>query len=269
MIEELASIPLPAAHLRLKHCRHGVMLYNINDDYVGRSLDLYGEFAELESQLIGSVIRPGMLIVEVGSNIGAQTVQYAKIVGERGGILAFEPDRITFQMLCANLALNGIENTDAQCLAVGAEAGQARVSRSDSAGTEPEDAGDDVVDMVTLDNMMLPACHLIKINTEGIEKQVLDGARETIERFRPAIYVKDNKTENHAALIATLLDLEYRIWWHLPYLFNPNNLAGETENVFSELPTFNLFCLPREEAPADIPGGVEVTSTFEPHPLLG
>ena len=269
MIEKLASVALPSSHLRLKHCRHGVMLYNINDENVGQSLDRYGEFAELEAQLFDDVIKPGMLIVEVGANIGAQTLHLAKLVGDRGGILAFEPDRVTFNILCANLAMNGIENTDAQCLAVGAEAGQARQSRSNDDSAEPDDGDDDVVDMVTLDNMMLPACHLIKINAEGVERDVLDGARQTIERFRPAIYTKDNRTENHVALIATLLDLEYRIWWHLPYSFNPNNIAGETENIFSEIPAFNLFCLPREQAPAEIPGGVEITNTFEPHPLLG
>jgi FkbM family methyltransferase len=261
MMEKLASVSLPSPHLRLKHCRDGVMLYDIRDENVGRSLDRYGEFATLEVQLFDDAIKPGMLVVEVGSNIGAQTLHLAKLVGERGGVLAFEPDRVKFQMLCANLALNGIENTDAQCLAVGAEAGQARSSSSD------DEEG--VVDMVSLDNMMLPACHLIKINAKGIEKEVLDGARQTIERFRPAIYATNNKTENHAALIATLLDLEYRVWWHLPYPFNPKNIAGETENIFSELPGFHLFCLPSEEAPAEIPGGVEITNTFEPHPLLG
>ena len=269
MMEKLASVTLPTPHLRLKHCRQGVMLYDIRDEYTGKSLDRYGEFAEIEAELFNDVIKPGMLVVEVGSNIGAQTLHLAKLVGDRGGVLAFEPDRVKFQMLSANLALNGIENTDTQCLAVGAEAGQARQSPSNDDGAEPDDADDDVVDMITLDNMMLPACHLIKINAEGIEKEVLEGARQTIERFRPAIYTKDNKTENHVALIATLLDLEYRIWWHLPHLFNPNNIAGETENIFSEIPGFHLFCLPREQAPAEIKGGVEITNTFEPHPLLG
>jgi FkbM family methyltransferase len=273
MMEKLASISLPSPHLRLKHCRHGVMLYNIRDQYVGGSLDRYGEFSELEAQLFSSLIKPGMLVVEVGANIGAHTVHLAKLVGDNGGVVALEPQRVIYQMLCANLALNGIENTDAKCLAVGAAPGEIMVPRVDyrsmgNFGGISLGAGDgDVVEMIALDNLMLPACHMIKIDVEGMEKPVLDGARQTISRFRPFLYVEDDRPDKHAELIATLLDLEYRMWWHLPWLFNPENLAGESENIFPNITSFNLICLPREAAPDEIEGGVEVKSATERHPL--
>ncbi|MCA3416497.1 MAG: FkbM family methyltransferase [Roseomonas sp.] len=273
MIEKLASTDLPSPHLRLKQCRHGVMLYNIRDQYVGGSLDRYGEFAELEAQLFSGLIKPGMLVVEVGANIGAHTVHLAKLVGENGGVVAIEPQRVVFQMLCANLALNGIENTDAKCLAVGATAGEITVPRVDYRGDNNfggialgSDDGD-VVEMITLDNLLLPACHMIKIDVEGMEKPVLDGARQTIARFRPYLYVEDDRLDKHAELIATLFDLEYRLWWHLPWLFNPGNFAGNSENIFPNITSFNLICLPRESAPDEIEGGVEVKSVTDPHPL--
>ncbi|MFM7610908.1 MAG: FkbM family methyltransferase, partial [Alphaproteobacteria bacterium] len=241
--------------------------------YVGGSLDRYGEFSELEAQPFSSLIKPGMLVVEVGANIGAHTVHLAQLVGENGGVVAFEAQRVIFQMLCANLALNGLENTDAKCLAVGAAPGEITVPRVDyrsggNVGGISLGAGDgDVVEMIALDNLMLPACHMIKIDVEGMEKPVLDGARQTIARFRPLLYVEDDRPDKHAELIATLLDLEYRMWWHLPWLFNPANLAGESENIFPNITSFNLICLPREAAPDDIEGGVEVKSASEPHPL--
>jgi len=273
MIEKLASISLPSAHLRLKLCRHGVMLYNIRDQYVGGSLDRYGEFSELEAQLFSGLIKPGMLVVEVGANIGAHTVHLAKLVGENGGVVALEPQRVIFQMLCANLALNGVENTDAKCLAVGAAPGEIVVPRVDyrsggNFGGISLGADDgDVVEMIALDNLMLPACHMIKIDVEGMEKPVLDGARETIARFRPFLYVEDDRPDKHAELIATLFDLGYRAWWHLPWLFNPENLAGDSENIFPNITSFNLICLPRESAPDEIEGAVEVRNTTDPHPL--
>ncbi|MFN9091386.1 MAG: FkbM family methyltransferase [Alphaproteobacteria bacterium] len=273
MFEKLASIDLPSSHLRLKHCRHGVMLYNIRDRYVGGSLDRYGEFSELEADLFSGLIKPGMLVVEVGANIGAHTVHLANLVGENGGVVAFEPQRVIFQMLCANLALNGIENTDAQCLAVGAAPGEIMVPRinyrrdGNFGGISLGADNGDMVEMIALDNLMLPACHMIKIDVEGMEKTVLDGARETISRFRPYLYVEDDRQDRHAELIATLLDLEYRIWWHLPWLYNPANLAGDSENLFPGIASFNLICLPRETAPDEIEGGVEVKSATDPHPL--
>lgn len=273
MFQKLASIALPSPHLRLKHCRHGIMLYSARDKYIGGSLDRYGEFSELEAELFTGLIKPGMLVVEVGANIGAHTIHLAKLVGEAGGVVAFEAQKVIFQMLCANLALNGIENTDAQCLAIGAAPGEITVPRVDyrnnnNFGGIALGTGDgDTVDMIALDNLLLPACHMIKIDVEGMEKQVLEGARNTITRFKPILYVEDDRPENHAELIATLMDLDYRMWWHTPWLYNPGNLAGESENIFPGIASFNLICLPREGAPDEILGGVEVKSSDEPHPL--
>jgi FkbM family methyltransferase len=273
MMEKLASITLPSPHLRLKHCRHGIMLYSARDRYVGGSLDRYGEFSELEAQLFTGLVRPGMLVVEVGSNIGAHTVHLAKLVGENGGVVAFEAQRVIFQMLCANLALNGIENTDAKCMAVGAAPGEIMVPRLDYRGDNNFGGislgGDDgdAVEMIAIDNLLLPACHLMKIDVEGMEKQVLEGARQTIGRFRPYLYVEDDRIDKHAELITTLFDLEYRLWWHLPWLYNPGNFAGDPENLFPGIASFNLICLPRESAPEEIEGGIEVKSADDPHPM--
>lgn len=263
MFQKLDTLVLPTQHLILKHCRHGLMLFDIRDRYVGASLGRYGEFGELEAQLFSGLIAPGMLVVEVGANIGAHTVHLAKLVGENGGVVAFEPQRVLFQMLCANLALNGLQNADAKCLMLGAAPGEASIQRPGYF----EDDQDDVVEMIGLDNIMLPACHMLKISTGTMTKTILDGARETITQFRPFIYVRDDQPENHAELISALFDLEYRMWWHLPWHFNPSNLAGQGENIFPDAASFNLICLPRESAPDDIEGGVEVKSPAEAHPL--
>src|SRR3954469_8060635 len=92
----------------LRDCRHGPMLFNINDKYIGRSLELYGEFSEPEITLLTSYLRPTDTVVEVGANVGAHTVPRAQAVSGGGEVVAFEPQRLIFQTLCANLALNSI-----------------------------------------------------------------------------------------------------------------------------------------------------------------
>ena len=54
----------------LKTCRHGLMVYNRNDAYIGRSLDLYGEFSQGETELFQQVVGIGDVVIEVGANIG-------------------------------------------------------------------------------------------------------------------------------------------------------------------------------------------------------
>ena len=62
---------LAGAFNHLSECRYGYMLYNINDTYMGGSLDRYGEFSEGEGELFRQVVQPGSVVVDVGANIGA------------------------------------------------------------------------------------------------------------------------------------------------------------------------------------------------------
>ena len=54
-------------HIRLKRCREGALIYNINDRFIGRALDKYGEISRGEALFLSQVIRPGMTVVEVGA----------------------------------------------------------------------------------------------------------------------------------------------------------------------------------------------------------
>ncbi len=184
--DEQAPI-LTSGHLRLRRCRHGLMLYNLNDIYLGTMLDRYGEFSEGEADFFAQALRPGMTAVEVGANIGAHTVHIARCVGPQGRVLAFEPQRGVFQLLCANLALNGLEQVEPHWAAVGRAAGSITVPRLDS--RKPMNFGGlalgaaergELVRLVTLDSFDLPACHLLKIDVEGMEAEVVAGAGATI-----------------------------------------------------------------------------------------
>ena len=50
----------------------------------------------------------GSDIIEVGSNNGHFTIEFAELVGDKGRVFAYEPQRIIFQQLCCNLFLNGL-----------------------------------------------------------------------------------------------------------------------------------------------------------------
>jgi FkbM family methyltransferase len=264
---------LTNGHLRLRRCRHGVMLYNLNDTHLGTMLDLYGEYSEAEADMFRHFIEPGMTAVEVGANIGAHTLALAGIVGPQGRVLAFEPQRIVFQMLCANLALNGIEHVDAHWAAVGSAPGRITVPRL--AGTERANFGGlavggehgDAVRLLTLDNLELPACDFLKIDVEGMERDVVLGARETIRRTRPVISAENDREEKSPALVELLWELDYDCYWDIPYYVHVPNFRGNTENLFPTMASFNLVCLPREKKLA-IGGLRKVESVLDSWPPL-
>src|SRR5262249_31324528 len=100
------------------------------------------------------------------------------------------------------------------------------------------------VSRVTVDSLDLPACHLIKIDVEGMEGEVIAGAEQTIRRFRPVLYMENDRPEQSVALIRQVLDLGYRLYWHLPPLFNPQNYFRVAENVFGRIVSVNMLGLP-------------------------
>lgn len=247
-----AGLPLyEKDHLRLRPCRHGLMLYNINDRFIGALLDQYGEFSEEENEIFRQILKPGMTVVEAGANIGVHTLAIAQQVGAPGRVLAFEPQRSVFQMLCANLALNGLEQVEPHWAALGNTDGVITVPRLDSAqrqnfgGLSLGDApSGDRVRLARLDTLGLPACHLIKIDVEGMELDVLRGATDTIRRYGPLIYTENDRQDRSPAVIEQLQAFGYRCFWHLPPCIKMPNFRGTTENNHPPLLSANMLCVP-------------------------
>jgi hypothetical protein len=107
----------------LKQTRHGWMFFDAEDVWVGRALRELGEYSWEEVRMLCALASrsPGAVVVDAGAHIGTLTVPLASYIASSGGVVhSFEPQRLQFQMLCANLALNGIGNVYAQQAALGA-----------------------------------------------------------------------------------------------------------------------------------------------------
>jgi FkbM family methyltransferase len=175
------------------------------------------------------------------------------MVGNDGEVHAFEPQRIVFQTLCANLALNQCTNVFARQLAVGAQAGSIMVPpvqpslRGNFGGVSLGDfPGGESVAVITLDSLDLPACHFIKVDVEGMEVEVLQGAEKTIDVYRPLLYVENDREARSQELLTLIERYGYVAHWHLARLFNPDNFAGDREDIFPRVVSVNVLCVPRE-----------------------
>jgi FkbM family methyltransferase len=244
----------PAA--RTYKTRHGPMLAFKGDMYITRSLEVYGEFSGSEWRLLEQLAKPGMPVVEIGANIGAHTVALARRCAP-GPLYAFEPQQRVFQLLCANLANNGVENVIAWPEACGESEGVALIPPLDYAGLQnfggvslqqatPGRSGTPVR-VRPLDDLNLQQCGLIKIDVEGFEPQVLRGARETIARCRPVLYVENDRPDQQQEVISLIAEMGYRQYWHTPSLFDPGNFNGVAEDVFGRIVSLNLLCVPSEQ----------------------
>lgn len=250
-------------HMAVKRCKHGLFMYNRNDAFVGRGLDLYGEWCEFEIQLLRHFIGLGDTVIDVGANIGTHTVAFANLVGPGGLVHAFEPQHRNFVMLAGNVALNALENVVCHQKAVGNANGEISLPPMPPSDTnfnfsavaiaEGSETGARVP-IVMLDSLELPACRVIKIDTEGMEPQVLAGAQKLIERCRPLLYVENNEPGASKRLSEVLGGLGYAAWWSIFPYFDQRNFYSNTVNVWENVvPAANLLCAPKE-AKLDLAG---------------
>lgn len=67
---------------------------------------------------------------------------------------------------------------------------------------------------------------LVKIDVQGYELPVLKGFAQHIEQDRPFIYVEADRKDTSESIMAWLLARDYELWWHVPPLFNLDNVRG-------------------------------------------
>ena len=241
--------------------RYGKIIYNKHDLFVGRSFQLYGEFSEGEVDAFRQFIKPGMVVLDIGANIGAHTLFFSQAVGPQGTVHAFEPQRLVFQVLAGNMALNSVTNVFCHLKALGETNGQIAVPSLDFnvvnnfGGLELEMVAPitEPVDIIKLDDFSLTQLHFLKLDVEGMERKVLVGGVKMISRFRPIMYVENDREKKKAELIQFIDQLGYDMYWHLPPLYNPNNFTNNPKNVFGNIVSINMLCIPKE-MPVNIVG---------------
>ena len=262
---------------KLIKAKNGYILYNRFDKYIGRSIEEYGEFSEFEAEIFRQVVKEKDTVIEVGANIGTHTLIFSNLVGNKGKVIAFEPQRIVFQTLCANVSLNSKTNVYAFQNAVSNQNGYLHIPFIDYGKTDNfggislENINDgEKVEKVKLDNFLteyfdLDSIKLIKIDVEGMEKDVLEGAKETIKKFSPILYLENDRQDRSKELMEYIDSLGYKMFWHLPPLYNPKNFFKNQNNIFSNLVSVNLLCLPKNSK-VSIQNFVEVKD-FTYHPM--
>jgi FkbM family methyltransferase len=148
------------------------------------------------------LVLPGMIVADVGANVGFYALQMASCVGPRGRVLAFEPDPLCFGLLRSRIKRSGGMNVDAHQLALGEGSGEAILycsayNRADNR-LSPSHAQAHVeehrVQVRSLDEFLaaegISTVDALKIDVQGSEERVLKGARRTIEGGLDWIWVE-------------------------------------------------------------------------------
>lgn len=219
---------------------HGTMIVNRNDYRmvsenagfgVGFQLMNTSSYDQPEVSLTLDLLRArrsdygdGVVAIDCGANIGVHTIEWARCMAGWGRVYSFEPQEKIYYALAGNIALNNCFNVTARMAAVGAKCGTLALpevnycvpSSFGSLELNPGDTNEYIgqnidydrakqqIDLLTVDSLDLPRIDLIKIDVEGMELEVLQGAQQSISRTKPQLLVEVIKSDEKA--ITQLLD---------------------------------------------------------------
>ncbi len=181
------------------------------------------EVSEIDSTLTLLELRrkfhgDGVVALDCGANIGTHTIEWARRMTGWGSVVAFEAQERVYYALAGNIAINNCFNARAIHAAVAEKDGSMTIPVPDylSPGSfgslelkkreNPEFIGQTidyagpnmaVVRMLALDSLKLPRVDFIKIDVEGMELEVLDGATNTIRNSSPILLVEAIKVDQN------------------------------------------------------------------------
>ena len=131
-------------------------------------------------------------VVDVGANIGNHSLYFA-IMSKAMSVVAFEPTPNQIKIFKKNVEINKLKNVSLHECGLGEKRSKGIIN-----GHDPKNAGGirilndpaGSIDIKTLDSFKLKGCDFIKVDVEGFEYNVLIGAKKTITKYRPNLWLE-------------------------------------------------------------------------------
>ena len=215
----------------------GLLKMNLRlDEHMQSQIFWYGYYSRDIVLLLNRILLPGMVVMDVGANIGEITMAAAQRVGSNGHVYSFEPMRTAYDCLTEHLKVNelrqvtpiakGLSNKTGVATIFRAESTYKDGSRHDGLGTlfptssRSETAGN--IKLTTMDEFCAETAvtriDLVKIDVEGAELAVIRGGLKSIDRFKPYLIVElqtetaEDAGYKPADIIALLKTVGYRFF---------------------------------------------------------
>lgn len=157
-------------------------------------LSISGDQWVEDTHLLKPHLREGMVVLDVGANLGYLTLFFCRAVGPSGSVFAFEPDVDNFRELAQAVEHNQIQYCTALNCACGASEGTMSLAPGLNAYIQPEGSGATKCRMISLDSFAaehkLSRIDLVKIDVEGFEGDVLSGMSQILREHRPMLYIE-------------------------------------------------------------------------------
>ncbi len=175
-----------------------------------------GSYEFDKQKFMTKTVHAGTVAYDIGANVGFYTLLFSVLVGDQGSAVAFEPVLSNVAFIQRHLQLNHRRNVQVYQVALGQTTGEALLELGvNNSMARLSATGSVRVPLYRLDDwrqqfQARPPTYL-KIDVEGAEAEVLDGARLTLIEYRPAIFLATHGLGVHRRCLAILGELGYQL----------------------------------------------------------
>lgn len=233
---------------------HGSMIINRNDYRMVNENNGYGvgydllntsSFSQEEVELVILLLNKrrisfgdGVVAIDCGANVGVHTIEWSRAMHGWGEVLSFEAQEKIYYALAGNIAINNCLNATARLAAVGDHCATINIPELDylipssfgsfelKESNSNEFIGQEInykrtqcIPLVSIDSLNLKRIDFIKIDVEGMEQEVLNGASVSIGENHPIMFIEIIKSKR-SMIEEFLITHGYKL-----FLININILA--------------------------------------------
>jgi FkbM family methyltransferase len=189
-------------------------LIGVRTDRITQTILADGQYEWAETAIVGQLLRAGSVAIDVGANIGYYTSLFHLLAGSRGLVHSFEANPFTAALLKMALQQNNWNAVRINNVAVGNKPGRMSVKAMNLAEAMADDSlnlggwmlreseeGDWDIEVTTLDKYVkdnkIEKVHFLKVDVEGFELKVIQGADTLIRKFKPYLLL-EMRADNQA-----------------------------------------------------------------------
>jgi FkbM family methyltransferase len=229
---------LSPADSHIFDCKGVLEGYRMSIDWNRFRSFVYGTWESEVIKVIATIVEPGMAVMDIGAHIGYYSLLFAKQVGPAGRVFAFEPLAENFALLQKNVKLNNLKNVQLLSQAVFSRRTRITINVPDeqlhpgsgslynARGVRQYDVDAISVDDFCEESGIRP--HILKMDVEGAENDVLIGAEKTVARYRPKLLIELHHFDGDVAknpVPELLTGWRYQIHWIEHWQFTSHILA--------------------------------------------
>jgi FkbM family methyltransferase len=170
-----------------------------NDFFIGNVIATTKNYEPYVTTEIRRLLKPDMVFIDIGANIGFFSLLAAALVGPGGSVFAFEPNPDNCDMFEKSIEANGFENIQLFPYAVAEEKQQFNLDVGGTnsngriidftPGAVPGQATPLLIEAVVLDDVLsdVEQVDVVKLDIEGAEPRAWQGMQQIVDKFRPVL----------------------------------------------------------------------------------